>query len=95
MPVAVGAIAGLALAPTWPLDATVKSAVAQEVALHAHAREAIDAIQAGLGPKPSWRGALPASKTISATKLVVVPPTMRGPGGGRSPTCRPTEVVYS
>jgi hypothetical protein len=73
---AVGAIAGLSLAPSWPLNSAVRSAVAAEVRLHAHAHEAIDAIRQGLGARPSWRGA-PASTSISSRPLVVVPAAIR------------------
>jgi hypothetical protein len=76
VPVAVGVITGLALAPGWPLDTTVRSAVIKEVALHAHAREALDAIAVGLDARPAWRGA-PPSKSISSHPLVVVPAAIR------------------
>ncbi len=76
LPLAVGAAIGLALAPIWPLDPVVRTDVAEQVALHAHAHEAISTIRSQLRSSPSWRGA-PPSSGLSVSPLVIVPPRLR------------------
>ena len=75
LPVAAGAAAALAFAPFGPLDRDVRNIVAEQVRLHANARQAMQVIRVSLGPVPSWRTNPP--DTAQARILVIVPSQLR------------------
>jgi hypothetical protein len=75
LPVAAGAAAALAFAPLGPLDRDVRTVVAEQVRLHANARQAMEVIRDSLGRVPSWRTTRP--DTAQARILVIVPSQLR------------------
>jgi hypothetical protein len=76
LPVAVGALAGLAFAPIGPLDPEVRRVAAEQVRLHANARQAMEAIRGSLVAPPSWR-TFDSSGGSQARALLIVPSQLR------------------
>ncbi len=79
LPIAGGLLVALAVAPIAQFDTATRASIASQVKLHANALRAFAAIDAALGPRPSWRG-LPPGRDIADHPLVIVPPTLRAQG---------------
>ncbi len=74
--VAGGALAGVAVAPLWPLDQAVRVSVADQVRLHRNARAAIAVVREALGPTASWRDLSPA-EAAAVPHQVLIPRQLR------------------
>jgi hypothetical protein len=76
LPIALGLLVALAIAPIGPLEAATRTSIAKQVQLHANAARALVAIKTNLTDRPSWHD-LPPSQGFSEHPLVIVPSRLR------------------